>query len=297
MALLRTKRFSSKHIKIVFLIALYNVLFWSPFSVHSNTSDIKLELATKYNHENVEEFLISEKYDGVRAIWKNGVLTTKRGHVIKVPKWFTKGLPTTWLDGELWIERNSFERISSVVLKEQPIDSEWRDVKYMVFDMPDFSASFENRYHRYRKIIHSLKIRHIQPVIQHNISSKKALFQLLESLVEKGAEGLILHKKSALFEPGRTDNVLKLKLYSDDEAIVIGYVGGTGRNKDRLGSLVVKYALNEFKNVTFKIGTGFTDLQRKNPPKVGSIITFKHYGFTKNGVPRFASFLKQKQKE
>jgi DNA ligase-1 len=39
-----------------------------------------------------------------------------------------------------------------------------------------------------------------------------------------------------------------------------------------LGALVVKMA----NGITFKIGSGFDDNQRRNPPKIGMIVTFKH---------------------
>jgi len=42
----------------------------------------------------------------------------------------------------------------------------------------------------------------------------------------------------------------------------------------------------------FKIGTSFTDQQREHPPTLGEIIVFKHYGYTKNGKPRFPVYLR-----
>ncbi len=50
-----------------------------------------------------------------------------------------------------------------------------------------------------------------------------------------------------------------------------------------------------FNGITFNLGGGFTKKQRENPPKVGSIITFKYYGFTKKGKPKFASFLHERK--
>ena len=42
----------------------------------------------------------------------------------------------------------------------------------------------------------------------------------------------------------------------------------------------------------FKIGTGFSDSERKNPPAIGSIVTYKYFGLTNKGIPRFASFVR-----
>jgi len=40
------------------------------------------------------------------------------------------------------------------------------------------------------------------------------------------------------------------------------------------------------------IGTGFTDAVRKDPPAVGTVVTYTYRGLTKNGLPRFASYLR-----
>jgi len=44
--------------------------------------------------------------------------------------------------------------------------------------------------------------------------------------------------------------------------------------------------------ITFKIGSGFDDKQRRKPPKIGSRVTFKFQGLTKAGVPRFPIFMR-----
>jgi DNA ligase-1 len=44
--------------------------------------------------------------------------------------------------------------------------------------------------------------------------------------------------------------------------------------------------------VRFKIGTGLSDAQRRNPPPVGSVVTYRFRGLTDAGVPRFASFVR-----
>ena len=49
--------------------------------------------------------------------------------------------------------------------------------------------------------------------------------------------------------------------------------------------------------VVFNLGGGFSDKERLNPPKVGDIVTFKYYGFTKNDKPKFASFLRVRKEE
>jgi DNA ligase-1 len=45
----------------------------------------------------------------------------------------------------------------------------------------------------------------------------------------------------------------------------------------------------------FLIGTGFTDQVRKNPPPVGTTITYTYRGLSKTGLPRFASYLRVRE--
>jgi len=84
--------------------------------------------------------------------------------------------------------------------------------------------------------------------------------------------------------------LLKVKLFEDAEAIVIGYKPGKGKNTGLMGAIKVR--LDDGKE--FYIGSGFTQLQRKNPPLIGSSVTYRHQGFTQSGIPRFAVFVRQR---
>lgn len=82
-------------------------------------------------------YLVSEKYDGVRALWDGRVLRSRAGNAFAAPAWFLAKLPKQPLDGELWIGRGQFEKLSGAVRKTTPQDDEWRQIKYMVFELPD----------------------------------------------------------------------------------------------------------------------------------------------------------------
>ena len=41
-----------------------------------------------------------------------------------------------------------------------------------------------------------------------------------------------------------------------------------------------------------KIGSGFKDKDRANPPAIGSKITFKYYGLTKKGKYKYPVYLR-----
>lgn len=256
-------------------------------------AELRVQLAEVYDDTaNIKEFLVSEKYDGVRAIWKNGKLQTRNGNIIHAPNWFTEQLPDVWLDGELWSKRQDFEYIASTVSKHTPIDSEWEKIRYMVFDAPNITLDFQRRAEYYTELVNSLDLPHVKPVKQFRVDSNSSLSSLLDKYTAAGAEGLMLHKSDAMFTSGRNDNLLKLKPYMDAEAVVLEYFPGKGKYEGLMGSIRVRWYKTPDDFVEFNIGTGFNDEERAAPPAIGSIITFKYHGLTRNNLPRFPSYLR-----
>ncbi len=276
----------------VFFISVGVLLLTPIATANAKSSVAAVQLAQVYEKQNIDNFLVSEKYDGIRAIWKNGKLRTRQGNIVHAPKWFTQDLPKRWLDGELWYERENFEYVASTVSKLTPVDREWKNIKYMVFDAPSAELNFRSRAKLYTALVQKLNVAHIQAVKQFTVHSNEALAQLLEHHTANGAEGLMLHKADAMFSEGRSGNLLKLKKHMDDEALVLKHFEGKGKYKGYLGALLVQYQHLSEKPIEFKIGSGFSDRDRQFPPPVGSVISFKYYGFTKRGVPRFASYIR-----
>ena len=240
----------------------------------------------------VTDYLVSEKYDGVRAIWKEGKLVTKKGNTIYAPDWFIKALPDVWLDGELWSSRQNFEFTASTVLSHKANTAAWKKIQYRVFDMPNYHMPFIERANAYTELINTLNIPFIKVIEQVELADNDALSEMLKSYTAMGAEGLILHRKQAKFASGRSDNVLKLKPYHESQAEVRAYVPGKGKYLGKTGALeVVWYSAEQHTEVRFKIGSGLTDIERAQPPEIGSLVRFKYHGLTKNNIPRFASYI------
>jgi DNA ligase-1 len=261
----------------------------SPFARQVTTS---VQLAQVYESENIHAYLVSEKYDGIRAIWKNNELRTRNGHLIHAPAWFTQALPNVWLDGELWYQHEEFEFVASAVTKHIPIDEQWQYIKYMVFDAPNKRDSFQKRAQHYTDMLNELNIPHIQPVKQFTVDNNQALMTLLAKYTKNGSEGLMLQKADALFTNGRSGNLLKLKKYMDAEGLVLEHLNGKGKYTDSMGAMLIEHINDSGHTVRFKIGTGFSDAQRNKPPAIGSTVTFAYHGYTKRGIPRFASFIR-----
>jgi len=247
-----------------------------------------LQLATTAQISDVQQYWVSEKLDGMRAYWNGQALFSRQGHQINAPSWYTEHWPDTSLDGELWSQRNSFESIVSCVRRKVPVDDCWQKIAFYVFDLPASKATFSQRIQRITAISAAAKTPYLKAVKQFRVTSEPALFALLDFIVANGGEGLMLHHEKALYRPGRSQHLIKLKKHYDAEAVVIKHISGKGKYQDMLGALLVRTP----SGLEFKIGSGFTDQLRKHPPPIGSVITYKFIGKTARGVPRFASFLR-----
>lgn len=241
----------------------------------------------------IKEYLVSEKLDGIRAYWDGKQLISRKGKYFCPPSWFTKNFPKTPLDGELWISHNSFEQVASVVLKKVPIDTEWEDVTYMLFELPDAPGTFADRYVTMQNLARAAQNRHLQIIPQIQLEDEPSLEQYLDKIITAGGEGLMLHRALSPYTTGRTQDILKVKRHYDAEATVVEHLPGKGKYRGKMGALLVETR----DGIQFKLGTGFSDLERINPPPIGALVTFKYFGKTQNGIPRFASFLRIRPNE
>jgi DNA ligase-1 len=263
------------------------LIFTVPTDTQAQQLPLQHGVIAKSNVD-VRQYLISEKLDGVRGFWDGKQLWTRQGNKIITPKWFTQYWPNTALDGELWSGRDQFQTIVSCVRKKTVQERCWRNIRLLVFDLPNGKQKFSLRSKNIEKIINKSSSPYLARVKQFSLPSNTALYKKLDEIVAMQGEGLMLHHKDAYYKVGRNKHLMKLKHYQDDEAVVIEHLPGKGKYQHMLGSLLVETKAG----LQFKIGTGFSDQQRRTPPAIGAIITYKYVGKTQRGVPRFASFIR-----
>ena len=132
----------------------------------------------------------------------------------------------------------------------------------------------------------------LQAAPQRRLAHESQLQAWLAEVVRGGGEGLMLHKADALWQSGRSDNLLKLKPHDDAEARVIAHLPGKGRHTGRLGALLVQTPDGR----RFRIGSGLTDAQRQHPPPIGAWVTYRYRGLHEgSGLPRFATFVRVRE--
>ena len=276
------------------LLLSATLLAWLAITAASALANNALQpmLADRY-HAGIDPapYWVSEKYDGVRARWDGHTLTLRGGGAIAAPDWFTAALPSVTLDGELWMGRRSFDRLSGLARSQAPEDPAWHNVRYMVFDLPGASGTFTSRVERIRHLVAQRNVPWLKAVPQRRVANRSELQQWFDDVVQADGEGLMLHHADARWAPGRSTALLKFTPWHDDEARVIAHLPGKGRLQGMTGSLLMEMP----DGTRFRLGSGLTDAQRRDPPPPGSLVTYRYRELTPNGLPRFPVFLRVRE--
>ncbi len=149
------------------------------------------------NQVDVGQYLVSEKLDGVRGIWDGQTLRFRSGKTINAPTWFLDGLPKRPLDGELWMGRGTFERLSGIVRREVSDDAEWRQVRYMIFELPGAPGTFAQRAEQIRETVKQANVPWLREIEQFRVVDPDSLKKRMKEVVKAVGEGLMLHRADA----------------------------------------------------------------------------------------------------
>ena len=242
--------------------------------------------------ENIESYAISEKFDGVRGIWDGKEMFSKNGKKLAIPPCFAEKLAILelkdgeFVEGELWADYGKFAEVSSLARRKNPTCAEFESVKYLIFNAQlNESSDFLANLSKIQSILESHKTPQIRTITQHKFHSSKELQDFFDAVVAKGGEGVILRDSHTAF---------KLKAQHDAECKIIDYTRGKGRLSGKVGAIVCESLADKnagIKNgIIFRIGSGLSDEMRTNPPKIGTIITYKFSGVSKNSVPLHTRF-------
>jgi DNA ligase-1 len=261
------------------------------------------------------DWYLSEKHDGIRAIWDGSKLLTRSKREFSfVPDWFIKLLPEYPLEGEIIVPGKPFSYFSGVTIRKTD-DPRWEEIVFMIFDIPLANLTFHDRFEKIKEFVIQSKskyISHVKCTLIRNIEkpeNMKKIHDKFNDVVGKGREGVMIIRSDNLYEPKRVKTILKYKKENEGECIVIGYLEGKGKYGGMLGKLRCKLQNGS----EFNIGGGFVDLQRKcyvfkenefgvnsricvltqpnelwGPvPKIGDIVTYQCMEIIpKTGIPR-----------
>ena len=284
-------------------------------------SDLKFMLAKDFmkgGKVNPKGWLMSEKFDGYRACYDHDKkqFFSRQNKPFNAPDWFINAMPPRLVDGELWIGRNMFQEMGSV-RKKVPIDEEWMNITFQVYDMPEYSGTFKERLRELKRIVNLTRDRwnlrrkdypypfnKIEcPVVvakQMVVKDENHLDKVYQDIIQKGGEGIMLKDPESPYEGKRSNYLLKYKPNFDEEAIIIGYKPGQNKYQGMLGGFICKQLINhdtymsidENEDHIFSI-SGMDDIIRKSYKSshpIGTIISYEHSGKTDKGKPRFGRY-------
>lgn len=240
-------------------------------SFFDSSKELPIELAYMYNpkrHTLRFPLYVEPKLDGVRLlivslddgvqVWsRNGKRVTHFEKLLEECK-LPKGVI---FDCELFVK--DWNTSMSIYQRETLADK----AVFWVFDgftideyQQKKTPPLSERKERLKRWLSSISCRSHFKYMQHTIvNSMKELKQEYKRALALGLEGLMIKDPDSVYQFGkRTTHWLKLKEVDYVTCKIIGFIEGTGKNKGRLGALVLRH-----KNVTFHCGNGFTDEDRE----------------------------------
>lgn len=276
-----------KHTSLVVLFGLSTPLAALPEHSVMHGMEISDDLPVPAQ---LDQWLVSEKYDGIRAYWNGHQLLTRNGYPINIPESVTADWPDEHLEGELWIGYRQFDVLSALIRSHKTTAQDWQAVRFLLFDLPHWPGTFAERQARLAQLPALASATNLSVITQQQGLNHAELDRLFTQVTTRGGEGLMLHRSEALYQLQRSSDLRKLKPFQDAEAVVIAHYPGKGKYTGKMGSILVQQADGS----RFRIGSGFSDAERAQPPALGSTITFRFNGLTGQGKPRFARFLRER---
>ena len=281
------------------------------------------------NHEKkmIGKKQIEIKLDGVRVLTiirqnkvemfsRNGKQFHNFGHIISEIENVLKKDPAPYdlvLDGEV-MSANFQDLMKQVHRKD---GKQTKDAVLHLFDLcplEDFQKGRWKTSQTARSLLvkewvakHSLLLRHIKTLDWENvdldtIEGQKRFVELNKSAVEGGYEGVMIKDPDAIYECKRTHSWLKAKPFIEVTLKVVSVEEGTGRNKGRLGALLVE-GEDDGHEYSLSCGSGFSDIQReeywsKRNQLIGQLVEIRADAKTKSKdavafslrFPRFKCF-------
>ncbi len=242
---------------------------------------------------------ISPKMDGLRAVITRNGATSRNGkkfvsfpHILKELESLFESYPNLILDGEIYCDKLSddFNKIISLAKKSKPtqedLDESAQFIQYWIFDIPSVPGGYHERYTELKKLIKPNK--YIKICEHKLIKTPEEIETNLHKYIGQGFEGLMLNIFDGEYEQKRSKNILKCKLFQDDEFEIINITEGIGNRSGLYG-----YATLKMKNGnTFDANArGNEELYRKilrnKNNYIGKMATVRYQNLTPDGIPRF----------
>ena len=157
-------------------------------------------LLRDYQGQDIKGWLMSEKLDGWRLMWTGEEYILRGGGILRVPDAWKIGMPGFALDGELFAGRGEFNRI------QRMIAGGCDGLQFAVFDAPEHGGVFRDRL----EFVLSLPLPdHCRRVPHARCKGTEHMIEFADNIVSQGGEGVVVRNPRAIYQPGRTTDVLR----------------------------------------------------------------------------------------
>jgi DNA ligase-1 len=151
-----------------------------------------------------------EKYRGVRLLWDGRAAYTRQGREIELPFDWYEFMPTIALDCELYDGPHGERNCASAV--RFGLKHFRSSMRIIAFDAPDDgAATWERRITTACNAVEEADFDRIEHAPYSRVASVAAMLDSLQQIHDREGEGLILRKPNSLYQPGYSDNIIKLK--------------------------------------------------------------------------------------
>jgi len=254
---------------------------------------IKPMLAQEYKKVVHFPAWVQPKLDGVRCLiyMENGevVFQSRQNnryepleHLVNEVKEILLRAPGIVLDGELYAHDIGFENVISMIRRAKVRHPDIHKIKYHLYDL--FYREKEMTYQVRRSLLCSLYKEEPNVVLVDSIqlSNLSEINELLHKFISLHYEGIMI-RGNGVYKHGRSKDLLKYKLFKDDEFEVVGHHEGNGgipifecKTGDKIFSVAMK-------------GTMESKIERMENVQnyYGKMLTVKYQELSLDGIPRF----------
>ncbi|MEM5313521.1 DNA ligase D [Paraburkholderia sp. JHI869] len=164
-------------------------------------------------------------------------------------------LNSAWLDGEITVLKAGIPNFAAL---QDAIDGKAnQDIAYFVFDLVYLNGKDLRRVPLWaRRALLATLLENAGEHIRFSQDFEAPLAQLFEAASGLGLEGLMLKRRDAPYESGRTQTWLKAKSRLRQEFVICGFTGRGGKDGE-IGSLLLGYYVDGQLRDAGSVGTGW----------------------------------------
>eukprot|EP00818_Percolomonas_sp_WS_P005336 CAMPEP_0117441186 /NCGR_PEP_ID=MMETSP0759-20121206/3502_1 /TAXON_ID=63605 /ORGANISM="Percolomonas cosmopolitus, Strain WS" /LENGTH=745 /DNA_ID=CAMNT_0005233027 /DNA_START=59 /DNA_END=2296 /DNA_ORIENTATION=- len=181
------------------------------------------------NKQDLSEYHVTEKLDGIRCTIEKGILYNRKKNEMFLPQQLQDQLNAAIagmgedvvFDAEL-VCSQSFEKLNALLTRSKQDhfrEADWEDVRLCLFDIVDENKTIEDRIEMLQQVHEQDKV----SVLKHErLRDNDHARSMLNEIVAKGGEGLVCIRPGSPYFIGRTRSMIKIKPYYDQEVLFLG---------------------------------------------------------------------------